>query len=277
VFGPTTSPDALSWDGHLALLYRTDTERLAWLAEWVRHGLRRGEKIVYVEPADAGPDSVLVGLRGHGIDTAALRADGQLEVLGPEAYYPVGGPEAAVHRALAQRFPAVRIAGRASSAQGVVSAAGHRDIEWGTDRLCRTQPVSALCQYAYPTGHDVLCTALSTHPTGFRERSFAGSGTRSSLALRGRVDATNVDLLACLVDAAIERSVAARLDRLRLDLAGVDSLLAEACATLARASEPFRTDGGRLVLDGAGAGVEQTLRTSGIAELPGVEMVAAGQ
>jgi anti-anti-sigma regulatory factor len=273
---PHDASDAQDWDGHLLLLYRNDHERLSWLAEWMRHGLRLGEKILYVEPADAGPDSVAVRLREHGADTDALLADHRLEILSPQAYYPVGGPEAAISRALLEGFPAVRVSGAAASALAVVSEAGHRDIEWGVDRLCRGWPVSALCQYAYPAGRtDVLRATLDMHPSGFRERWLAASSTRSTVVLHGSVNEVNVEVLVGLVDTATDRAAATGGGRLRIDLTDLADLATGACTAFAGASEQFRGSGGNLVLDGARPAVEQVLRTAGLAELPGVELVTA--
>jgi anti-anti-sigma factor len=238
--------------------------------------LRRGEKVVYVEPGDAGPGSVVVELREHGIDTDALRAEGRLEILSPQVYYGIGAPAAVVDRALAEGFPAVRISGAATSALAVVTAAGHRDIEWGVERLCRTRPVSALCQYAHPaTAGPVLRAVLDMHPSGFRELSLAGSGTGSTLALHGRVDITNVDVLTCLVAAVADRTAAAGLGRLHVDLADVAHLSTAACRAVAQASEPFRSSGGSLLLVGADPAVDQVLRLCGLTDLPGVELATA--
>lgn len=268
---PPAPPLARDWDGHLLLLHRDDRERLGWLAEWVRHGLRRGEKILYVEPADAGPASIAAQLPEHGVDVAALRAERRLEILTPEVYYPVGAPEAAVDRALADRFPAVRISGAATAALTVVSAAGHRDIEWGVDRLCRTRPVSALCQYAHPvTDGPSLHATLETHPGGLHERSLAATAGRANLVLRGAVDETNSDVLAGLVDTAAYRATASALDRLHVDLTGVDRLTEDAAWTLALASEPHRGSGLTVVLDGATPGVARALRAGGLVGLPGI-------
>jgi anti-anti-sigma factor len=265
----------LGWDGHLLLLHRSEGERLRRLAEWMRHGLQRGEKVVYVEPTDAGRESVAVQLREHGIDADALHADGRLEILAPEVYYPVGAPEAVVDRGLAEGFPAVRISGAATSALAVVTAAGHRDIEWGVDRLCRTRPVSALCQYAYPaTAGPLLRAALDTHPSGFRELSLAGGGTRTRLVLQGSVDVANVEVLASLLGAAADGAAAAGIARLHVDLTDAVHLAAIACRAVAQASESFRSAGGRLVIEGADPAVEQMLRICGLAEMPGVEFAS---
>lgn len=271
---PTPRSTEPGWDGHLLLFYRSERERLARLADWARHGLRRGEKIVYVEPADSGTDSVAVQLREH-LDTDALLAEGRLEIVPPEAYYPVGAPQAVVDRVLAEGFPGVRISGVADSALDVVTAAGHRDVEWGVDRLCRTRPVSALCQYAYPATTAPLRAALDTHPTGFRELSLAGSGIRSDIVLHGSVDRANVEVLSVLVGGAAQSAAAAGLDHLHVDLTDVGRLAATACAAVASASEPFRRAGGSLVLDGADPAVERVLRASGLAGLPGVELATA--
>jgi anti-anti-sigma regulatory factor len=272
---PDAVPGGRDWDGHRVLLHRDDHERLDRLARWVRHGLHRGEKILYVESADAGAGSVAVQLRAHGIDTDALRAEGRLQLITPQVYYPVGGPEAAISRALADGFPAVRISGAASAALAVITRAGHRDIEWGVERLCRVWPVSALCQYAYPPEPGLLRTALSLHPGGLHERSLAASSTPVGTTLHGRVDTSNVDVLDWLVDAAADRARAAGRDRLHLDLADVELLTAPACRAVAQASEPFRRAGGNLVLDRPAPVVEEALRTCGLAGLPGVEVVAS--
>jgi anti-anti-sigma regulatory factor len=272
---PPSPPLARDWGGHLLMLHRGEPERLGWLAAWVRDGLDRGEKIVYVEPADSGPASIAVGLRAHGIDVDALRAERRVEILTPEVYYPVGAPEAVVDRALADRFPAVRISGSAGSALAVVSAAGHRDIEWVVDRLCRTRPVSALCQYAYPiAAGPPLPAVLQTHPGGLHERSLAATATGADLVLRGRADATNAAVLTGLVDTAAYRAAATAIDRLRVDLTGVDHLDGSACRALAAASEPYRDAGLTVALGGAGPDVERALRAGGLAELPGVELAA---
>jgi hypothetical protein len=44
--------DTPSWDGHLLLLHQSESDRLARLAEWVRHGLDHREKVLYTD----GPD-----------------------------------------------------------------------------------------------------------------------------------------------------------------------------------------------------------------------------
>jgi anti-anti-sigma factor len=255
-------------EGHLMLLHRSERERLLRLAEWVRAGIERDEKVVYVEPADAGPAAVLPALHRQGFDVDALAGTGRLQVLAPELYYAADGQAAVVDRALDEGFAAVRVSGAATAALGVVSLAEHVAIERAVDELCRSRPVSVLCQYAYPaTSGERLSAVLGMHPSGVRELFLAVTATPSTLVLRGDVDVANLEVLEAALTAALARAAADRRDLLRVDLAGVAHLGAAACRALARAAERFAREGGRLDLVGVRPAVARVLRLCGLAHL----------
>jgi hypothetical protein len=217
---------APSWDGHLLLLHRSEGERLARLAAWVRDGLERGEKLVYTEPAVPASRSVLARLRERGIDVDAARIEGRFEVLAPTAFSPPQGQDVVVDRALDGGFPAVRISGEAAAALTVFSPAVYQVIEQQMDRLCRTRPVSALCQYARPTTVGAaLRTAIARHPRGVRELGFASTTSEAGLVVHGEVDLDNSDVLTAVVTAAADAARSGGRDEVRLDLAASSSAM----------------------------------------------------
>jgi MEDS: MEthanogen/methylotroph, DcmR Sensory domain len=92
--------DRPSWDGHLLLLHQSEGDRLVRLAEWVRHGLDGGEKVLYADGPDPAHSSILDHLRGQGIDVGAATAEGRFELLPLTAFYPSQGQGVVVDRAL---------------------------------------------------------------------------------------------------------------------------------------------------------------------------------
>ncbi len=118
--GPPGSGPPQAREGHLVLLHRSERERLLRLAERVREGIERDEKVVYVEPADAGSDSLVPALHRQGFDVGALPGAGRLRVLAPEVYYAADG-QGAVEPRTRQDPPDVRFryaAGTASRPVG---------------------------------------------------------------------------------------------------------------------------------------------------------------
>jgi anti-anti-sigma factor len=269
--GPALATTA--WDGHLLLLHRSEGDRLARLAAWVSSGLAQGEKVICTN-GRAEDGSVLAHLREYGIDVGAATAEGQLELLPIDAFYPPDGQEAVVDRVLDEGFPALRMTAEAHAVRTVLSPEAHLDIERKTDELCRTRPVSAMCQYARPaTTGPLLRDAVATHVSGVRELAFSSGENELGLVLHGEVDIANADVLAATLAAALGSADASGRDAVRVDLEGVAFFGAAACRAIVTVSEAFREGGGRLVLVAPQPGVERVLRLVGVHTMPGCELV----
>jgi anti-anti-sigma factor len=266
-----------NWDGHLLLLHRSEGDRLARLAAWVGRGLAQGEKVICTNGGAERDGSVLAHLRYHGIDVDAATAEGRLELLPIDAFYPPGGQDAVVDRALDEGFRALRITAQAHAARTVLTPEAYRDVERKTDQLCRTRPVSAMCQYARPaTAGPLLRDAVASHVNGVRELAFSSGENELGLVLHGEVDIANADVLAATVAAALDSANASGRDVVHVDLAEVGFFGAAACRAIVTGSAVFREAGGRLVLVGPQRGVERVLRLVGVHTVPGCELIGDG-
>lgn len=261
------------WDGHLLLLHRSEPERLSSLAAWISRGLARGDKVVYAEASRPTGTTVLDGPDGRGVDFAAALADGRLAVLPLARFYPEGDHEAVVDQALAEGFPAVRLAADASAAFGAQPLSAHLDIEHRIDRLCRTRPVSALCQYAEPTTEPaVLRALLAGHGYRLRSSGLDMAAGPQGLALAGEIDRANADLFAT----ALGDAVTGAADEVRLDLAGLEFMDVAACRQLVYTSRDFRQAGGHVVLATPRSTVDWTLRLLAVDQFAGIDLIGGG-
>ncbi|WP_433557716.1 MEDS domain-containing protein [Pseudonocardia xinjiangensis] len=261
------------WDGHLLLLHRSESDRLARLAAWVGRGLDQGEKVLCVEGAEAG-NPLFGHLRGCGIDVDAAAEEGRLELLPIEAFSSPGAQDQVVDRALDEGFPALRMSAQADSARTVLTTEAYQDLERRIDRLCRTRPVSAMCRYARrSTTGQVLRDVVGMHVAGVRDPALSSGGAGSELVLRGEVDIANVDVLAATLAAALDAAMSSGRDVVRLDLVGVDFLGVSACRAIVEESAAFRDGGGRLVLAGSAPGLLRVLTLVGLPAVPGLELI----
>jgi hypothetical protein len=140
----------LGWDGHLLLLHGSELERGSRLAKWVRRGLERDEQVVYGQDESVAPKrSVLAVLAQHGIDVQAATADGRLLVLPLDAVYGAGtgGLMARLEQAWAKGYRGVRTSGETSVGRTGAPEEVYPGLAATLERLCRTQPLSALCPY----------------------------------------------------------------------------------------------------------------------------------
>ncbi len=261
---------SLGWDGHLLLLHRSEQERRSSLEAWVRRGLERGEKVIYTEvPATPAERSLPAVLAQRGLEVATATAEGRLVVLPPEDFYPPGGQAEVVKRALADGFPGVRLSADSAAALSVLTAAGYADAERSLSDLCRSLPVSALCQYdETATSGGGLRPLVSVHLGGVRTARLATGTAYGAVAVAGEIDISNEDLLSAVLDTA----TATAAGTLHVDLSGVTFLGAAGCRALLQGTDAFRRGGGRLVLDAARQSVDHLLRIVGIDRAPGVEL-----
>jgi len=160
---------------HLCCLYETEEEHRAVLAPFLRQGLERGEKVVYIIDAHTA-GTVLGYLREDGLDVEPYLARGQLSILTVgDAYMREGvfDPDGMVallqaetERALAEGYSALRVTGEMSWAlRGLPGS--ERLIEYET-RLNGFFPGSkclAICQYDWQHFDPaVLLDVLRAHP-----------------------------------------------------------------------------------------------------------------
>ena len=171
---PRATTDVARGD-HLCCIYETDAERKAAVVPYLRLGLERGEKILYIVDARTA-QAVLRDLRDDGVDVEACLARGQLAILTRDDTYVRDGafdPTAMLEtlretteQAVAEGYPALRITGEMTWAlRGLPGS--DRLIEYES-RLNDFFPGSralALCQYdrrRFDPG--VLLDVLRTHP-----------------------------------------------------------------------------------------------------------------
>ena len=244
------------WDGHLLLLHRSESERQSRLANWVQHGLDRGEKVIYTE-APPGR-SVLAVLSEQGIDVGAATAAGHLEVLPMSEFCQAD----LVEQALDDGFPAVRVSTEAG--QAVASEPSFADIEQAIERLCRAPQVSALCQYdrRVATG-PVLDEVAGNHPTGVRETQLHTAERTRGLAIAGEIDFTNDEVLAATLKAATSSASGV----FRVDLRRVTFVSAGGLRALATGTQAFRDQGGELVLVCPQPRVDRSLKLLAVDQL----------
>jgi anti-anti-sigma factor len=267
---PTLDRDEIgpAWDGHLLLLHDTEAGRIAAVTAWARRGLNRGEKVIYVEAADQH-SWLFTALDLSGVDVAAATGERRLEVLPVDAFFPAGGHDLVIDRALADGFPAVRMSAEATAALTLLSPEAYLAVEQNVDRITRGRPVSALCQYARPaTTGPMLRNTVEVHLAGVRA-SLATTPHEHGIALHGEIDIDNADLFGEILRAAT--GTGNRV--LWLDLADVSFIDAAAYHRLEQDTADFREAGGNLLLVAPPPSVERILRLLGIDDLPGIALL----
>jgi anti-anti-sigma factor len=267
----------LGWDGHLLLLHGSELDRRSRLAMWVRRGLERDEKVIFAQAETVSTHrSVLAVLAQQGIDVQAPTAQGQLLVLPLAAVYRSGpgGHVERIDRALAEGYRGVRLSGEASAALTVVPEHVYASLERSMDQLCRTRPVSTLCQYdRTTTAGPHLDQATATHGGGIRESRLHTAEADGELVLAGEVDWFNEMVLLSVLQAAAGTAMRTVSETLRVDLRRVTSLSVGGCRALAVSTEQFRDRGGRVRLVAPQPIVERVLQLCGLDGLTHMEVV----
>ena len=247
----------LGWDGHILLLYGSEAERLSALAAWARRGLENDEKVVYTEACDTPPErSVVRLLQDDGIDVATATAEGRLAILPPAELYPPDGQVGMFERALA-----------------VMPQAAHSVAERAVDQLCRTERLSAMCQYEQrDTAGDRLRDVASSHAGGgIRQHALSTAQQDGHLVLAGEIDVSNDDILTCALRAAAEQAS----QTLRLDMSRVEFIAAAGCRALDDGTLRFRRQGGQVLLFEPKPWVERILRLARVDRLERIELIPA--
>jgi len=161
---------------HLCCLYETEEEHRAVLTPYMRQGLERGEKVLYIADAHIA-EGVLAYLRADGLEVEPYLARGQLSILTADDAYMRQGvfdPDGMIAllrtetaRALAEGYSALRASGETTWALRGLPGSG-RLIEYEA-KLNTFFPGSqclGLCQYdRRRVDPAVLLEVLATHPT----------------------------------------------------------------------------------------------------------------
>jgi len=169
------SVDDLQPGHHLCCLYDTEDEHRALLTPYLRQGLERGEKVLYI--MDVRSAEHIVGyLRDDGLPVEPFIESGQLNVLGIEAAYmreEVFDPDgmidllrAETEKAINEGYSALRVTGEMSWAlRGLPGSERLIEYEAKLNDFFPGSRCLAICQYDR-RGFDpeVLLDILRTHP-----------------------------------------------------------------------------------------------------------------
>lgn len=250
------------WEGHLLLLYHEESQRRSEVRAWVRNGLQVGAKILYIEPEDESHERSLSGLLEDHPDAVDAMDRGQIQVIpANHVAYDPAWQASTVERAL-RRYPVVRWSGDVRTAWGVMPQGRHAEIEWATDDVCHSRPVSVMCQYPVRASMGLLGPVSAAHRAGLRERLLRvtpldGGG----LALRGELELSNQDIMRSVLVAA---TAATTEDQFAVDLSGLDFVDVGGIRTLRIGTAPYRRRGGQVLLRAAQQHVDRILRMLGV-------------
>ena len=160
---------------HLCYLYGTEEEHRAVLTPFLRQGLERGEKVVYI--VDARTAKTIRGyLQDNGLGVEPYLARGQLVILTRDDAYMREGvfdPEgmiallrAETEQALAEGYPALRVTGEMTWAlRGLPGSERLIEYEAKLNEFFPSSQCLAICQYDRRRFDPaVLLDVLRTHP-----------------------------------------------------------------------------------------------------------------
>ncbi len=160
---------------HLCCLYETEEEHREIITPFLRQGLERGEKVIYIVDAHTA-DTVLGYLRDDGVDVETFLARGQLSIVTRDEAYLRGGvfdPDAMIaflrstmEIALAEGYPAIRASGEMTWAlRGLPGSERLIEYESKLNHFFPGSKFSALCQYDRRRFDPaILLDVIHTHP-----------------------------------------------------------------------------------------------------------------
>lgn len=160
---------------HICLLYRNEEEHRVVLTEYIRRGLERGERVVYIVDASTA-EQIREFLRQAGIDVESAERRGQLLFLtSQEAYLREGSfdPQRMIallkeetEKALTAGFTGLRVTGEMTWAlRGLPGSERLIEYEALLNEFFPGSACTGLCQYdvrRFPPG--ILLDVLRTHP-----------------------------------------------------------------------------------------------------------------
>ena len=160
---------------HLCLIYRTQEEQFAAVVPFIRIGLERGERCVYIVD-DNTAETVVGAIAARGTDVGGALRSGRLAILNKQDAYLKQGyfdPDwmidflaRAVDEAKGAGFPALRVTGEMTWVLGG-EAGTHRLMEYEAklNYFFPDHDALAICQYNYGRFQpQVIGDVISTHP-----------------------------------------------------------------------------------------------------------------
>lgn len=160
---------------HLCCLYETEEEHRSVLTPFLRHGLERGEKVLYIVDARTA-GTILDYLRDDGLDVEPCLARGQLVILTRDDAYTRGGvfdPDGMIdllrtetERSLAEGYSALRVTGEMTWAlRGLPGSERLMEYENRLNEFFPGSQCLAICQYDRRRFDPaVLLDVLAAHP-----------------------------------------------------------------------------------------------------------------
>jgi len=160
---------------HLCCLYASEDEHRALLSPFLRQGLERHEKVLYIVD-DHTAGQILAYLDADGVEVAPYLQRGQLTILSSDKAYMSAGrfePERMIallrsetERAVAERYKALRVTGEMSWAlKGLPGSDRMVEYEAKLNTFFPGSQCLAICQYDRRRfDPHVLLEVLETHP-----------------------------------------------------------------------------------------------------------------
>jgi len=267
--------DQVDWGGHVVLVHDDEARRRSGLASWAMNGLERDAKVLYVEPPFEAPERSLLGiLARRKVDVEAAVARGQLEVLTADSTpHDAAWLARVVDEALAAGWSAVHWSTEATSAWETMPPAAHTEAEMAVDALCRSMPVSALCQYPAGLPQAGLESVAALHGGGLVASQLRVTASPEGLALAGAIDASNQRVARAALLAAAATSAPGR--RLVVDLSRLDFLDAEGSRAFLAGTTAHRLRHGTVCLKGVHGAVRRVLHLVGVDKAAGFSVETA--
>lgn len=171
-------PDALERlrpHDHLCLIYETQAEQFGAVIPFIRIGLERGEKCIYIADENDA-ESVLAAMRAEGVDVAAATQRGALTIASRRETYVRDGffdPDQMIaflrdttRSAVAEGYKALRVTGEMTWVLAGDAGSEHViEYEAKLNRLFPVEECLAICQYnrtKFPAS--VIADVIRTHP-----------------------------------------------------------------------------------------------------------------
>jgi anti-anti-sigma factor len=270
----TTVEDCRSVD-HAIAVPVSDEQLWQISAEFLAHGLRRGEHVIFFD--DGSSDRVLERMTDDGVAVAGPLREGRFTIVASDRYSSphevAEAVRASVDTALAAGYPAVRITGRVSfPAAHAADEAGVAHYDRVVDEVVRKRPAHVLCIYdrtRYPeevveamrAAHRTEVIAPAIYDDGLLRITAIGAG---AARVAGECDHSNRPRIRSFLEAALDRALRqpdAPTD-ITLDLSSLRFLDVAGAVGLVHAAEEF-PDAHRLILTGVRPRVQRVLDRCG--------------
>jgi anti-anti-sigma factor len=269
----TTVEDCRSVD-HAIAVPVSDEQLWEVSAEFLAHGLLRGEHVVYFD--DGTSDRVLERMTDDGIAVAGPLREGRFSIVPTERHTSphevAERVRATVDAALAAGYPAVRITGRLTVATHAGGEAGMAHYDQVIEEVVSRRPARVLCIYdrahhpeefveAMRAAHRTEVAAPAIYDDGLLRITAIGPG---AARVAGECDHSNRPRIRSFLEAALDRALRqpdAPTD-ITLDLSSLRFLDVAGAVGLVHAAEEF-PDAHRLVLTGVRPRVQRVLDRCG--------------